>query len=64
MYYGYHGLMGLVIIIVLAIVLFSVIRSMSGGSCRTKSAREILDERYASGDISREEYEQKKKDIS
>jgi len=29
-----------------------------------ESAREILDKRYASGEISREEYEVKKRDIS
>jgi putative membrane protein len=30
----------------------------------TESAREILDKRYASGEISKEEYELKKRDIS
>ena len=31
---------------------------------RGESAREILDKRYASGEISKEEYEVKKRDIS
>jgi len=30
----------------------------------TESAREILDKRYAAGEISKEEYEEKKKHIS
>jgi len=30
----------------------------------TESAREILDKRYASGEITKEEYEVKKRDIS
>ncbi len=30
----------------------------------TESAREILDKRYALGEISKEEYEEKKRDIS
>lgn len=49
-----------------------IIRSLfSGGtqstprwSGREESAREILDRRYASGEISREEYETMKKDLS
>ncbi|MFQ6078549.1 MAG: SHOCT domain-containing protein [Thermodesulfobacteriota bacterium] len=34
------------------------------GSHFSDSAREILDRRYALGEISKEEYEEKKRDIS
>ena len=33
------------------------------GSGRFESAREILDKRYARGDIGKEEYEERKRDI-
>ncbi len=38
--------------------------SKKGASNRQLSTREILDRRYARGDVSREEYELIKKDIS
>lgn len=34
------------------------------GSASSGSAREILDRRYALGEISKDEYEEKKKDVS
>jgi putative membrane protein len=37
--------------------------SRSFGSGHLESAREILDKRYAGGDIGKEEYEERKKDI-
>jgi putative membrane protein len=37
--------------------------SDSFGSGRSESAREILDKRYARGEIGKEEYEERKKDI-
>ena len=40
-----------------------LIRSLSSQS-RGKTALEILQERYARGDIQKEEYEQRKRDIS
>lgn len=36
----------------------------SHGNVPSDSAREILDKRYALGEISKEEYEEKKRDIS
>lgn len=67
--YGYHmpfgGLTGLLILIVLGIVVFRLIKGLpeSRGRFDGKSAKEILDERYASGEINREQYEQQKKDL-
>lgn len=39
-------------------------RGNSSSETKSKTARELLDERYACGEISREEYEQKKADIA
>jgi putative membrane protein len=52
---------GLIIagIVVLVRWLMGSSRSMPPG----KNAREILDERYARGEIEREEYEQRKRDL-
>lgn len=56
-----------------ALVIFGIIaivRWLAGSSPTTgasspqKSARQILDERYAHGEINREEYEQKKQDLA
>ena len=46
--------------IILLVVLLARSFSQSGGGGKQKSAREILDERYARGDINRAEYEEKK----
>ena len=45
-------------------VICRVMKSWSRSCHVGESAREILDKRYASGEISKEEYEVKKKDIS
>ena len=37
---------------------------MRGRHHSSESAREVLDKRYALGEISREEYEEKKRDMS
>jgi putative membrane protein len=59
--FGFPGL-GMVLFWGLIILLVVwVVRSFSAGSTgRDKSARQILDERFAKGEIDREEYEQKK----
>jgi len=51
----------LAVIVILAV---RVLDSGEHGKGRDKSAREILDERYARGEIGREEYEQKKRDLN
>ena len=54
------------ILIIVALVGFVMLATRRGDipSRREKSALEILKERYASGEIDREEFEQKKKDLN
>ncbi len=53
--------LGLGLILVLVIVgLVKSVRMVSGGKSQ---ALEILEERYARGEISKEEYEQKRRDL-
>lgn len=54
------------ILIIVALVGFVMLVTRRGDipSRREKSALEILKERYASGEIDREEFEQKKKDLN
>ncbi len=64
------GMMGMSlfwILLIVAIVLF--VRSMQGadtssGRRQEKTALDILKERYARGEIERDEFEQKKRDLS
>ena len=54
--------------LLLAVIVILVVRALDTGAGRQrgndKSAREILDERYARGEIGREEYEEKKRDLN
>jgi len=65
--YGYHmpGLTGLLVIIVIGIVIYRLVAGMPEGNNKYKgmSAREILDARYASGEINTETYEEQKKNL-
>lgn len=56
------GLTGLLIVIVLAIVLFRLVKGQPDER-KSISAREILDERYARGEIDAEEYHERKKHL-
>jgi putative membrane protein len=62
---GWGGAMGIVWLLVLAVlvvVLLGWLRSGRAGD-EAPSAREILDRRYARGEISREEYQQRLEDL-
>lgn len=69
--WGYMGWLGGGIIMVLFWALFIwlivwIVRSLSGQNSQQSGSKalEILKERYSKGEISREEFESKKKDIS
>lgn len=53
----------LIILGIVAMVKWLMGTSSGSRSGSSKSARELLDERYARGEIDREEYEQKKRDL-
>lgn len=53
----------LVIVGIVAIVKWLIGSSSATGTPPSKTARQILEERYAKGEIDREEFEQKKRDL-
>ncbi len=61
----------LIMILVWGVIIFAIIvlikwlfdASTKSGGSSGKSALDILEERYARGEIDREEYEQKKRDL-
>lgn len=53
----------ILLILFLAGVIYLLGQLFGGSSKLQKSALEILEERYAKGEIDREEFEQKKKDL-
>ena len=61
--YGFHGLGMVVFWLLFVILMVLLVRGVSGGNGNRddKSAREILDERFASGEIQQDEYEERKK---
>lgn len=65
--YGhYGGFMWLIIVIAVCIVIYLLIRtsSLRGSSgSNAETALDILKKRYAKGEIDKEEFEQKKKDL-
>ncbi len=54
---------GLVILAIAALAKWLMQQPSSGGSPRDKTPLQILQERYARGEIDREEYEQKRQDL-
>ena len=54
---------GLVILGIATLIRFLTIQSSSSKVSRDKTPLEIVQERYARGEIDREEYEQKKRDL-
>ena len=69
-FYGFgHGFGGIFMILFWCIIIFLIVRgtnywtSKGGNENQKQSAEEILKERYARGDISKEDFEQMKKDL-
>ena len=66
---GFWSLFGMIfwIVLIAGIILLAIWviqRAAGGGTSKTgESALEILKKRYASGEISKEEFEEKKRDI-
>jgi putative membrane protein len=61
---GGYGIIGLIFWILVLIGLVLLIKYLwKGSATRGDSAIEILKKRYASGEISKEEFEEKKKDM-
>ncbi|MCE8429817.1 MAG: SHOCT domain-containing protein [Candidatus Methanoperedens sp.] len=61
---GGHPIIGFIFCILVLIGLVLLIKYLwGGGAKRGNSALEILKKRYASGEIRKEEFEEKKKDL-
>lgn len=54
---------GLVILGIAALIRWLMTQPSPGKSSRDKTPLEVVQERYARGEINREEYEQKKRDL-
>jgi putative membrane protein len=64
MHYGYGGwLMWLILVIVVAIAIYFIVQAQKGGSIR-ETPLEILKKRYAKGEITKEDYDRMKRDLS
>lgn len=65
MYYGWGGVfMGLLLLILIGVVLYLVAQSSrSKDFTRGDSALDVLKKRYAKGEITKEQFEQMKKDL-
>ena len=68
--YGGHGwgmawwwIIGIVIVVVIAWVVVKGLNQSRTNQCIGKSALDILKERYASGEIDKQEFEERKKDL-
>ena len=60
---GFHGF-GWIFWLLIIVLIFFLIRSASDSSNKSdKSALDILKERYAKGEISKEDFEEKKKHL-
>ncbi len=68
--YGFGGGIGMglwwILVIALPIGVWAVALRRTGGdkSAAPESARDVLDKRYARGEIGRDEYERKKRDLA
>ena len=55
---------GLVLVGVFALIRWTSEQPLGGNAARTKSALDILQERYARGEIQKEEYQEKKRELT
>jgi putative membrane protein len=69
--FGWMWLMPVFWIVVLGLIIWAVVaavrgssESRSSGSSKADSALEVLKKRYARGEINKEEYEEKKRDLA
>jgi putative membrane protein len=60
---GFMWLFWILLIVVIVWAVKAVMESRNNPSEKRKSALDILRERYASGEIDKEEFEQKRKDL-
>ena len=61
---GFGWILGLaILVVVIWIIVKALNQSTSNNQQRDKSALDILKERYAKGEIDKEEFEQKKQDL-
>jgi putative membrane protein len=64
MHYGYGGwFMWLILVMVVAIAVYFIVQAQRGGSVR-ETPLEILKKRYAKGEITKEQYDRMKQDLS
>jgi len=61
---GIIGLIFWILIVIALVLLIKYLWERSGTRRMEESALELLKKRYASGEISKEEFEEKKKDLS
>lgn len=65
--FGGMGLMSLVWIVVLGLIIWAIVaavRHPANSSGSANSALDVLKRRYATGEINKKEYEEKKKDLT
>ena len=66
--FHWRGAMGLLFLAVVGLIVYLVVRGETkkkqGGAGSEETALEILKKRYARGEITREEFERMKKDLS
>lgn len=64
MHYGFGGwFMWLILVIVVALAIYFIVQAKRGGSAR-ETPLEILNKRYAKGEITKEEYDRLRRDLS